>query len=56
MAARLKAAGYPDEDLRIFVPTGHPKEGGLLAVLHGSDPIGESDSDAGARGCGGGET
>lgn len=38
MAARLKAAGYPDADLRIFVPEGHPKEGGLLAVLHGSDP------------------
>jgi acetylornithine deacetylase/succinyl-diaminopimelate desuccinylase-like protein len=29
---------YPDQDLRIFVPDGHPKEGGLLAVLHGSDP------------------
>jgi acetylornithine deacetylase/succinyl-diaminopimelate desuccinylase-like protein len=38
MAARLKTAGYPDPDLRIFVPEGHPKEGGLLAVLHGSDP------------------
>jgi acetylornithine deacetylase/succinyl-diaminopimelate desuccinylase-like protein len=38
MAARLKTAGYPDADLRIFVPEGHPKEGGLLAVLHGSDP------------------
>jgi acetylornithine deacetylase/succinyl-diaminopimelate desuccinylase-like protein len=38
MAERLKTAGYPDEDLRIFVPEGHPKEGGLLAVLHGSDP------------------
>jgi acetylornithine deacetylase/succinyl-diaminopimelate desuccinylase-like protein len=38
MGARLKAAGYPDEDLRVFVPEGHPKEGGLLAVLHGSDP------------------
>src|SRR5450432_3133222 len=38
MAARLKAAGYPDEDLRLFVPEGHPKEGGLLAVLHGADP------------------
>src|ERR1700689_4246546 len=37
MAARLKAAGYPDGDLRVFVPEGHPKEGGLLAVLHGSD-------------------
>jgi acetylornithine deacetylase/succinyl-diaminopimelate desuccinylase-like protein len=38
MAARLKAAGYPDEDVRVFVPEGHPKEGGLLAVLHGSNP------------------
>jgi acetylornithine deacetylase/succinyl-diaminopimelate desuccinylase-like protein len=38
MGARLKTAGYPDEDLRVFVPEGHPKEGGLLAVLHGSDP------------------
>jgi len=38
MAARLKLAGYPDADLRVFVPEGHPKEGGLLAVLHGSDP------------------
>jgi acetylornithine deacetylase/succinyl-diaminopimelate desuccinylase-like protein len=38
MAARLRAAGYPESDLRIFVPDGHPKEGGLLAVLHGSDP------------------
>jgi acetylornithine deacetylase/succinyl-diaminopimelate desuccinylase-like protein len=38
MAARLKTAGYPDVDLRVFVPEGHPKEGGLLAVLHGSDP------------------
>jgi acetylornithine deacetylase/succinyl-diaminopimelate desuccinylase-like protein len=37
MAARLKSAGYPDTDLKIFVPEGHPKEGGLLAVLHGSD-------------------
>src|SRR5260370_34278577 len=38
MAARLKSAGYPDADLRVFIPGGHPKEGGLLAVLHGSDP------------------
>ncbi|HYM41998.1 MAG TPA: M20/M25/M40 family metallo-hydrolase [Steroidobacteraceae bacterium] len=38
MEARLKAAGYPETDLRIFVPEGHPREGGLLAVLHGSDP------------------
>ena len=38
MAARLKNAGYPDADLQVFVPEGHPREGGLLAVLHGSDP------------------
>ncbi len=38
MAAHLTAAGYPSSDLRIFIPPGHPKEGGLLAVLHGSDP------------------
>jgi poly(3-hydroxybutyrate) depolymerase len=24
--------------VRLFVPDGHPKEGGLLAVLHGSNP------------------
>jgi acetylornithine deacetylase/succinyl-diaminopimelate desuccinylase-like protein len=38
MAARLKSAGYPDADLRVFVPEGHPREGGLLAILHGTDP------------------
>lgn len=38
MADRLEAAGYPAADRRVFIPEGHPKEGGLLAVLHGSDP------------------
>lgn len=38
VAARLKTAGYPDQDVQVFVPNGHPKEGGLVAVLHGSDP------------------
>ena len=38
MAAHLKAAGYPDADLHLFTAQGHPKEGGLVAVLHGSDP------------------
>ncbi len=38
MAARLRAAGYPDSDLHIFTAPGHPKEGGLVAVLPGSDP------------------
>lgn len=37
MAARLKAAGYPEEDVSVFVPEGHPREGGLLAVLHGTN-------------------
>jgi acetylornithine deacetylase/succinyl-diaminopimelate desuccinylase-like protein len=38
MEARLKAAGFPAADLHPFVAPGHPKEGGLVAVLHGTDP------------------
>ena len=38
MAARLKAAGFADADLHPFAAEGHPKEGGLVAVLHGTDP------------------
>jgi acetylornithine deacetylase/succinyl-diaminopimelate desuccinylase-like protein len=38
MAAHLKTAGYADADLHLFTAPGHPKEGGLVAVLHGSDP------------------
>jgi len=38
MAAHLKAAGYPDADLHPFSVPDHPKEGGLVAVLHGADP------------------
>ncbi len=38
MAARLRAAGYSDADLHVFVPDGHPKEGGLIAVLKGTEP------------------
>src|SRR6478735_1514354 len=38
MAARLKAAGYPAGDLHPFSVPDHPKEGGLVAVLPGSDP------------------
>src|ERR1700759_956210 len=38
MAARLKAAGYPDEDLHPFAAPDHPKEGGLVAILPGKDP------------------
>jgi len=38
MAARLRAAGFPETDLHLFQAPGHPKEGGLVAVLHGRDP------------------
>ena len=38
MAARLKAAGYPDSDLHLIVDRAHPKEGNLVAVLPGTDP------------------
>jgi acetylornithine deacetylase/succinyl-diaminopimelate desuccinylase-like protein len=37
LAARLKAAGLPEADLHVFTAEGHPKEGGLVAVLHGTD-------------------
>ena len=38
MAVRLKTAGYPDADIHVFSPPSHSREGGLVAVLHGSDP------------------
>lgn len=38
MAARLKAAGFPDSDLHLIVEPGHPKEGNLVAILPGADP------------------
>jgi acetylornithine deacetylase/succinyl-diaminopimelate desuccinylase-like protein len=37
MAARLKAAGFRDEDLHIVPAPGKPKEGSLVAVLPGTD-------------------
>jgi acetylornithine deacetylase/succinyl-diaminopimelate desuccinylase-like protein len=37
MAARLRAAGYPDSDLHLFSTPEHPKEGGLVAILPGTD-------------------
>lgn len=37
IAARLKAAGYADKDITLFAPPGHPREGGVVAVLPGSD-------------------
>src|SRR5476649_1993269 len=38
IGAHLKEAGYPDADLHYFTGPGHPKEGGLVAILPGSDP------------------
>jgi acetylornithine deacetylase/succinyl-diaminopimelate desuccinylase-like protein len=38
MAARLRKAGLPEADLHPFAVPEHPKEGGLVAVLHGRDP------------------
>ena len=37
MAARLRAAGFADADLNIFVPEGLPLDGGLIATFAGSD-------------------
>jgi len=36
VAARMKAAGFKDDQLTLFVDPAHPKEGGLVAVLPGS--------------------
>lgn len=37
MAARLEAAGFAKSDLNVFSVPEHPKEGGLVATLKGSD-------------------
>lgn len=38
MAARLRKAGMAEQDVHLFTVPEHPKEGGLVAVLPGSDP------------------
>lgn len=38
MAARLKAAGFPESDLHLIAPPNHPKAGNLVAVFPGRDP------------------
>jgi acetylornithine deacetylase/succinyl-diaminopimelate desuccinylase-like protein len=38
MAAHLIAAGYPAADVKLWTAPEHPLEGGLFAVLHGTDP------------------
>ena len=37
IGARLKAAGYSDKDIVPFSVPDHPKEGGIVAILPGSD-------------------
>jgi acetylornithine deacetylase/succinyl-diaminopimelate desuccinylase-like protein len=38
MAAHLRAAGFPESDLHLYAVAEHPKDGGLVAVLPGTDP------------------
>ncbi|UVO50773.1 M20/M25/M40 family metallo-hydrolase [Sphingomonas sp. SUN019] len=37
IAARMKKAGYSDSDVGVFTVPDHPKDGGLTAILKGSD-------------------
>ncbi len=37
MGAHLTGAGYPADAVTVFTAPGHPKEGGLVAVLPGTD-------------------
>jgi acetylornithine deacetylase/succinyl-diaminopimelate desuccinylase-like protein len=37
VATYLKQAGFADSDLHLFTAEGHPKEGGIVAILPGSD-------------------
>jgi acetylornithine deacetylase/succinyl-diaminopimelate desuccinylase-like protein len=37
MAAHLRAAGYPESDIHPFAAADHPQDGGLVAVLPGTD-------------------
>lgn len=38
VGARLAAAGFTSSELTYFADPAHPKEGGLVAILKGSDP------------------
>jgi acetylornithine deacetylase/succinyl-diaminopimelate desuccinylase-like protein len=37
IAGHLKAAGFPDADVAQFADPAHPKDGGVTAILHGTD-------------------
>ena len=34
LGARLQAAGYKPADITVFTTPDHPKEGGIVAILH----------------------
>jgi acetylornithine deacetylase/succinyl-diaminopimelate desuccinylase-like protein len=36
MAARFRAAGFPESDVRVLVPDGFPRKGNLVVRLHGT--------------------
>src|ERR1022692_1413035 len=36
MAARFRAAGFPDSDVKVLVPATMPKKGNLVVRLHGT--------------------
>lgn len=38
LAARMKAAGFPAENLHLFVPPEQPKAGAIVAIYPGRDP------------------
>jgi acetylornithine deacetylase/succinyl-diaminopimelate desuccinylase-like protein len=38
MAARLRAAGFAEEDVRVLVPEGNARKGNLVARLRGANP------------------
>ena len=44
MAARLKAAGFADSQITMFATPEHPKDGGLVAILPGTDKNGPKGS------------
>jgi acetylornithine deacetylase/succinyl-diaminopimelate desuccinylase-like protein len=38
VAARMRAAGFTDQDLHLIVPPDHPKDGNLVVIYPGRDP------------------
>ena len=44
IAGHLKEGGFPDSDIHVFTAPNHPKEGGIVAVLAGSDPKAKAGS------------